>query len=794
MFRFLQFVLLMTFAVAAGAQNIDSTLTLYYQTALEEKTYVHFDKEIYNEGETVWFKAYLLNHTWPSDISKNFYAELIDDAGKVVQRKILPVYEASAAGNFDLPQRANGNYIFRGYTTWMLNFDTAFLFTKTIVVNKTTGAAAAPLPTVVRFFPEGGHAVQGLSNVIAFKGSTTTGYPVTVNGEVRDEAGAVVTLFSSRHNGMGVFNLTPAAGKTYTAYWQDEKGAKGSTSLPATLPQGVTLQATPAQAAQTVVVSRSNNVGPELQKLHLYVQMHQQTVYKAHINLTNRQQISLRIPTAQLPSGIMQITVFNEVWQPLAERIVFVKNGTDFFTPTINAVQKNVTKRGKNVLEIEVPDTLKANLSLAITDAPLTATTFAPTIISGLLLTPDLRGYVHQPGYYFSSNNDTVQQHLDLLMLTQGWRRYNWADIVAGKAPQITHKPENYLSLRGRVEGVKPVPGGTELNLILQAKDSGLQFFNVPVAANGDFAAEGLIFFDTIQLRYQFNKNKALNSRATVNFTPGYFKGTRYINNETYPVYTPSFFTNTVLQRNAFFGAEANNVKPLLDKKLKVLENVVVRTRLKSKQEEMDRRYTNGMFNTPDALSFDLTDPLAGLGYMDILQYLQGRVPGLQIQLGMSMGDASLTWRGSPTALFLNEMQVEPEQIRSIPVSDIAYVKAMRPPFFGAPMGGAGGAIAIYTKRGGEGASRLPGLEKGQVIGYSSGREFYSPDYATSSPLHEVTDVRSTLLWRPFILTDKTSRKVRIEFYNNDLSQQLRVVLEGINAEGRIARIEQVLQ
>jgi hypothetical protein len=131
-----------------------------------------------------------------------------------------------------------------------------------------------------------------------------------------------------------------------------------------------------------------------------------------------------------------------------------------------------------------------------------------------------------------------------------------------------------------------------------------------------------------------------------------------------------------------------------------------------------------------------------------------------------------------------------------ISVQDIAYIKVFRPPFFGAPGGGSGGAIAIYTRRGGD-VQNTPGkgLAFNKVAGYSPYKEFYSPDYATRSASADVVaDYRSTLYWNPYIFTDATKQKVNIEFYNNDITTAFRVVLEGFNEEGKLIRVEKIIK
>src|SRR4051812_11442137 len=122
-------VLLVLSVVSIKAQVIDSIIRVYSEQVPDQKAYVHFDKDLYRAGETIWFKAYLFSGFSLSANSKNFYAELVNNKGNIIQRKVYPITESSSSGNFDLPDSMPaGNLIFRGYTTWMLNFDTSFIF------------------------------------------------------------------------------------------------------------------------------------------------------------------------------------------------------------------------------------------------------------------------------------------------------------------------------------------------------------------------------------------------------------------------------------------------------------------------------------------------------------------------------------------------------------------------------------------------------------------------------------------------------------------------------------------
>ncbi len=792
-------VFLLATVISAHSQ-IDSMMNVYGEQYTQEKTYVQFDKPAYNSGETIWFKAYLFAGITPSLISKNFYAEILDPSGKLLQRKVMPVYESTSSGSFDLPANLSFNsVVFRAYTTWMLNFDTAFLFTKTIrVLNAKSTNPSSPAATTVslKFFPEGGDLVNGVESVIAFKAADQYGYPVEVQGLIKEASGTAVTNFSSVHDGMGKFVLEPKPGTTYYAEWKDEKKQTHKTNLPNALATGIVLRTIQSENKQTFIVKRSPGAPDNMKTLHVIGYFSQQVVYKARLNMSESLMTSGAIPLDQLPTGILQLTIFDASWRALAERIVFVNKEDYSFTAKINPAAKSVDKRGKNVIIVEVPDTIRSNLSIAVTDAGVSKSDpDADNIISHLLLTGDLKGYVFNPYYYFSGNDDTVRSHLDLVMMTNGWRRFKWEDLAAGKVPLIKYPRENYLSLNAELTGLLPsqVPKNAQMNVFLQARDSSKQFFILPINDKGKFSEDGLIFFDTMHVYYQFNKDKNLDNKASVNFNNGTYKGLKSINPDT-SWRIPMLLDTALLNRSKYFAVEAARLKPELEKKVKVLDAVTVRARAKSQTEIMDDKYTSGFFKGGDASNFDLTDDPTANSAIDIFQYLQGRVAGLQITTGPQ--GPTLTWRQATPSLFLNEMPIQDAtQIQSIPVTDIAYVKVFRPPFFGAMGGGAGGAIAIYTKRGNDGkpVSTVPGgLAKNILVGYAPLKQFYSPDYSRDQNA-DIPDIRTTLYWAPYILTDAKSHRVTITFYNNDVTTRMRVVLEGMNEQGQLTRVEKLI-
>jgi hypothetical protein len=789
------------------AQKIDSMLNIYANNYPQEKIYLQLDKKIYRAGETVWFKANIFTGADPSLLSRNFYAELSDPSGTILQRKIYPVTESSTAGNFDLPLTITSRHLhLRAYTTWMTNFDTAFFFEKDIRIydDKLDSAGTvtvSPREAKIQFFPEGGDMIAGVETMIAFKANDQFGLPVAAKGVIQDQSGKELLSFESIHDGMGKFLLSPDKGDSLTAVWKDDQGNEHRTGLPSPKATGVVLRAITGNQKILFSVARSATGGPELKRLTIIGHMHQHLVYKARVNLDDNYMSGGTIPTGQLPSGVLVLTLFDENMVPLAERVVFVNNHEYLFSPELSVQIKGVTRRGKNSLVIDVPDTIKTNMSLAVTD--VTADGEFPeddNIISHLLLTGEIRGQVHDPYFYFARTADSLANMLDLVMMTHGWRRIKWEALARGQVPVIKNPEQDYLAMKVDVLGVDPfkIAKDESINVILSRKDSTTQMLSVPHISGTRFGVMGLVFFDTVRAYYMFNTNKALSDQAAVTFSNGLVRAPKAAR----PLFNGfdgwTAEDSVYLKRNRYIAQERARVEPIEAAKAKLLTPVIVRARTQTEAEKLDARYTSGMFAGGDAYQFDLLNDNLATAFPDIFTYLQGKVAGLQITTGSGPGGApSLSWRGGRPTLYLNEMQVDASQLQSVSVPDIAFVKVFRPGSGIGFGGGGGGIISVYTKKGGDTKTNDPtfkGLPRAPLIGYSMPREFYTPNYLENNFNNEREDLRTTLYWKPYVMTDRQSERVNIDFFNNDITKKLRVVLEGFNEDGKLTHLETIIQ
>jgi hypothetical protein len=793
-------VIVCLFALAAQgihAQSLDSTLSRYAERYLQEKVYLHYDKSSYYAGETVWFKAYLLAGLYPSDESKTLYVDWVGDNGTVLWHSVSPLVDAATNGQFEIPSDYNGSFIHvRAYTKWMLNFDTAFIYSKDLRLLTKTAASNKPVarPAIVaslQFFPEGGDAVTGVSNRVAFKATDQWGRPVRIRGVVQDGKGQLVDSLRTIHDGMGSFMYVPQENNSYTAKWKDEKGGDHTTALPAARNSGVSMQVTQNATQRIISLYGNSQLSDALQQLHLVGTTNQREAFRSDINLKPGGNARRIIPALGLPSGILTLTLFDANWNALAERITFIDNHDFSFSPTMDVQHWGLSKRKRNEIRITLPDSLQgASLSISVTDAAIEKDT-SDNIISHFFLTSEIRGEVYQPSYYFSGA-DSAAQHLDLVMLTNGWRRFKWEDVARGKFPTITYPHDSaYLTLSGKVFGVakSQLSGKESIVLVVREKDSTTKMMVMPINTNGTFSDPGIILFDTVSVYYSL-KSKFF-SQAEARFMTERLPAPNYAAFSKRFTGRNPFYDTTGSFHHALMAAEEARLLAL--QKGRVMETVTIKTKQKTPVEVMDEKYSSGLFKGGDGYQYDLVNDRTSIAYPNAFSYLQGKVAGLQIS-GTGAGTPTLTWRGGAPSLYLDEMQTDADMISGIPVADIAYIKVFRPPFMGG-FGGANGAIAIYTRRG-EDAQNTPGkgLSANKIEGYTPIKQFYSPNYERFDSRNEQPDIRTTLLWNPMVLTTPKNHQVVLTFFNNDITQSFRVVIEGMTKDGLLTHFEQIME
>jgi hypothetical protein len=571
--------------------------------------------------------------------------------------------------------------------------------------------------------------------------------------------------------------------------WADEKNVEHTTNLPPAKTSGVSMQVALDGERRIITVNAGPQLESQFRQLHLVGTMNQSLVFKNDIPLTGNDNVKRIIPTKDLPSGILTLTLFDAAWNAIAERITFVNNNEYTFHPQMEVQRWGLGKRKRNEIEIRLPDSLQdANLSISVTDIAIEKDT-ADNIISHFLLSSEIKGRVYNPAYYFSNNSDSVARHLDLVMLTNGWRRFKWEDVVKGKLPQITYpRDTSYLHLSGQVFGVARSQLSGRESIALLIKDSAAsKMLLMGINSDGSFGDPNFILFDTLKVYYSL-KSKFLTT-AEARFMTDRLPAPNYTAFSKNFMYSNNIFDTTGMSHHILLASKALELANI--DRGHIMQTVVIETKKKPTVAVLDEKYASGMFKGGDGYQFDLVnDPITG-SYQNAFSYLQGKVAGLQINT--STTPPSLSWRGGSPGVFLDEMPTDADMIGNIPVTDIAYIKVFRPPFMGG-FGGQNGAIAIYTRKGSDQTSKGGGLSSNTIAGYSPIKEFYSPNYDRFDPRNDRLDIRSTLFWSPIISANQKNKTVKLSFYNNDVTKAFRVVIEGMTKDGLLTHYEQIME
>lgn len=538
------------------AQSSDTIFSRYFRYAQNfadsyprEKVSLHLDNASYYLGDTIWFKAYVVTaeQNLPTTISKPLYVELLDQLGNVVERQIIQLTDGEGTGQIILNNTFfTGYYEMRAYTKWMLAFDNPSCFSRVLpVYRKRLSDEETPRSIAtyrmdasmkqrpkdkekkftVRFFPEGGQLVKGISSIVAFEATSRDKGAADVEGTVVLPSGEELAHIRSLHDGMGYFEYKPEekAGVAKIDY----EGSTYQFDLPEALPQGYVLRIDNRREMLDITVARSSQAMKDT--LAVFVSSQGRPYKCMTLDFEDELNCQFRISTKELPPGVQQISLVNLKGETLCERFCYVMPRSSMLLAckTDHALYRPfepVTCRIKVRDHLNRP--VQANLSVSIRNGVESDfREYDHSIYTDLLLVSDLKGYIHQPGFYFENQSAERFKMLDVLLLVRGWRKYDLSRLI-GKRPFLPrYLPETSLTLYGQVEsyfgkalrnvGVSILARRDSVSIAGMTKADSLGYFSVPVDGfSGSMDA-------LIQTR---NEGKKWNKQAVVklfrNFEP----------------------------------------------------------------------------------------------------------------------------------------------------------------------------------------------------------------------------------------------------------------------------------
>ncbi len=673
----------------------------------------------------------------------------------------------------------------------------------TIQYDSYTEAISRSIPIVLnkidlQFMPEGGTLVQGIATQIAFKAINENGKPVDVKGEILDSRGNKAASFESYRFGTGKFDFTPQKDETYTAKIITPANITQAFALPHASGQGIIMNMTNAGNQVTVKLSTTNKREVTL------VGQTKNTVYYTKKIVLQSGESTLAIDDNKFPAGIACFTLYTNNL-PVAERLIFLNENKNLQV-SITTSKPKYLPREKVTLTIKTQDDkgnpVPSNLSLAVMDDKLWS--FADDkqdhILSWLLMSSELKGKIEEPTFYFKKEEPKSATALDLVMLTNGYRYFDYTDLVE-KQGTLSYLPDEQNIVSGIIVNAKQQPVKGTVFLIHCAQGGKAIQYNT--------TEDGLFFFSQVIPNSQYylfahagNKKEKVTIQVTQNGLG----------------YNP-------VKRKAL--AELVNVKPgwnvVIPKEGDALAQQQVPVDDLAKKErkefmEFDKLKMNNLqdvvvvgYGTAKkqmlvgSVSVVRANDLAGV---NPLMALQGRVAGLDIKKEanpmdnnkiMIRGMRSLTGNQDPL-IVLDGVPMEQYRLNALNADDIAAVTILKDAAATAIYGSraAYGVIIIETKKFRNGplryiispsylyASQSVRIPIGSVLPVA--KKFYAPKYYTTEP-QERTDFRETIYWNPVVQTDKQGI-AQVEYYNSDASTTFRAIAEGIGYNGKAGRTE----
>ena len=758
--------------------------------------FVHIDKPFYATGDRLWMSVYLLDavNYRQAGGETALHVDLLTSTGKLVQHQWVRIVDGRGEGNFHLSDTLKtGMYHLRAYTDeddaqQRPAFERSVAIYNLFRNEVSIRSDSVPQPLDVQILPEGGRWITGLPARLGIKIVQPNGHGLSIEGRIVDDLGAEVVRFKTNGQGMTGVSMEPKGQRTYYADVTYNNRIQ-HVLLPKPEAEGLMLSADAISDTTRLTLTIMSTNRAVTDSVYITIQQHSRVVDQRKILLQNGvAKISLPMMT-WLP-GLAQITLYDAMAKPQAERLVFVP---EFVAPVRVLMGFNKTRyqaREQVILSVNLNDNglpAQAALSASITDADkVFDDTAEATMHTHLLLTGELRGRIENPNQYFKHRSAETFKALDNLLLTQGWRR-------------VTGTPETEtvggVSLMGRILNAKkqPIPGA---QIIVVSTAPGKSFVKSAGAdEQGRFRLGGMAIADTLQLMVQIADRKLKNISAKEVFLMPEGPGKRWESGKI--TVAPNRSTLRAQLEAAQIRQEAN-ADFYRDKTVKVLQEVTVRARKNEERpEDIQQR---SLHNEADAvLVFDDKSPI----FANLYEMIQGRLTGVTVKREGAMQARSYkvfirgvnSYKSGMQPLYLMDgMPIQDPDGTALlyfNAGDIERVEVLKNAGTAGTYGvrGGNGVIAFYSK----GARSMKGSAKPeqgmtpiQFIGYPSvKREFYVPRYNA-----EVTagtgsiDDRDVLYWKPIMQTDSKGNS-QLRFPLSDVVQTLRVVIQGITADGR---------
>lgn len=796
------------------AQSPTDLLSNYLNSFHSEKIYISHNQPYYATGETIWCKVFLVDGRSHKSFNAKplIYVDWINPKGEIIKTYTLQVNDGTAA--LDIPtERIDpiGNYTLRAYTLYQKNFEEVYLFQKEIQLTdrkeKETEKEKNIQDFTIQFFPEGGDLVANLANKIAFKAQDDTQKNIAISGKILKENGEKVADLKTLNEGMGFFNLLPKANEKYIAEI-NFNNQKKTFELPKTLSRGHLLKVN-TRHNELVIINLSSNTKSLLKSCRLVGHLRGSVFFDQ--SFEEKATLTLSLNKEDLPTGLLHFTLFDSQNRPVSERLVFNKNKREKVSVNLNLKDTVFVKRALVEGGIKVEQNKKistANLSLSVFNADLLAANLnGLTIENYLLLQSDLKGRIVNINQYFEKDDAKTRTLLDLLLLTHGWRKFTWQQILDKEQPDLIYPTEESFSLSGQIKKFgkdKPVKSNVFVNVLNQ---NDFSFSNVTTGEDGLFFFDGFTFEDTTDILIQAN---IYNERKAQKVKEGTLKrvGNKDVDitlfqlqelafNNTYTL-KPSSYKPKTLQKYIKEIAAINGEEEITESLWTLdLDAVTVKEKKLSYRQirwnDLEEKYKKkGMFYFNSTDKFFTEDLFKYTPkFIDIFDLLVTAIPGARWSgpqggkqvflnpIGSSKGPGEAVFAVDGVLTSSSQLNaILPEEVESIELITGLRADAI----YNRPA-----VIVVLLKESAERTKAVLdaqniGMVQQQHPGFYQAKAFYSPVYETKNPDKSLPDNRTTLFWNADLKINNQAES--FQFYTGDIIGNYLLYIEGITDTG----------
>lgn len=624
----------------------------------------------------------------------------------------------------------------------------------------------------VKFFPEGGALINIPHQNVAFKAQGADGFSKEIEGFLFNSKGDTLTNFRSEHNGMGIFTMNPVNNETYYVTVRTNDSITKRFDLPAIEPKGISI----------AMSHYKQEIRYEIQKTEA-TEWPQKLFLLAHtrgklaiLQPINPKRTFGKMNDSLFTEGITHFMLIDEQGNALSERLIFVPD----HKPNqwqITTDQPTYGKREKVSLQITAKDSegnpVEGTFSVSITDRKsIQPDSLADNILSNLLLTSDLKGYVEDPAFYFLNQDARTLRSIDYLMMTHGWRRHKMENVLRTPSLNFTNYIEKGQTISGRIMGFFGANVKKGPICVLAPK------YNIIATTETDEKGQFIVntsFRDSTTFLVQARTKKGFAGVDILMDPPQYPVATHkapYFNGST--TFMENYLMNTRDQYYMEGGMRVYNLKE-------------VTVTAKRERPSSKSIYTGGI-NTYTVEE----DRLQGYGQTAF--DAASRLPSVTITNG---SEIHIRNNSEPAIIVIDDIVYEDASdiLKDIQVSDMSSISLLR----GADaviLGprASGGAVVITLKD----PRNLParpaqGIITYTPLGYSESVEFYHPTYDTPEKKNaQRSDFRSTVYWNPELRLDAEG-KATIEYYTPDSTAPEDIIIEGVDKNGKVCRILQTI-